>query len=638
MRFRPDIEGLRALAVIFVVLYHAKAPFLRQGLIGVDIFFVLSGYLITGLLSTEMNSTGEIDLVRFYARRARRLLPAAVLVVLTICLAEAILASPLAQFNVLKAALATTLYSSNIYYAHAHVDYFSWNPGVSPFAHTWSLGVEEQFYLVWPILLLLLTRVSKSIKVRVAVVAAITLASFAGCVWLTRIDHIQALFQSPARVWEFGVGALAGFVPIEWIARHARLCGYAAMAGLVTLILSAAFLPISLGFPGYVVGVPVIATAALLQACAVAPDSRAANLLSLRPFQFLGRISYPLYLWHWPILSIAKEAFQNNSWQLRAGCIALAVLLSAETHVLVENPIRFRPSLMSRPKLTLGGAALLMTLCVGGLMGWRAMLLHSVQYRRYSRVVADMPSIYASGCSADDRPRMCILGDTSNPVSTVVLFGDSHAAQWFQPLNDIAIAEHWKLITIVKVACSPMSIRTSHLGPAQSRGCDQWRERAFGVIQQLHPDMVVLSSSSRYPRPGTLTDLLDSSEWEQASRRTFLALARPGTSVKFIRDTPYSDYDVPSCLAQRAWNGRASCYAFPRSRVLTSDIFDAESRAATNAGNVQLIDMSDTICHGDSCEPEQGGLVVLRDQDHLTETYAASLAGELRKRLMSDSN
>jgi hypothetical protein len=182
------------------------------------------------------------------------------------------------------------------------------------------------------------------------------------------------------------------------------------------------------------------------------------------------------------------------------------------------------------------------------------------------------------------------------PCSSMVLAAEGYAA-----------TQHWKLITIIKKAYSPMSITTNHLeSPAAIRGCDQWREPALAEIQELHPNMVVLSSSSRCPYPGILWVLVDSSEWAQASQRAFLALARPGTSVRFIRDTPHTDYDVPYCLAQRAWNGRATCGPMPRSKALMSDIFDAETRAAANIDNIRFIDMSDTICHGDSCQPEQG--------------------------------
>ena len=639
IRFRPDIEGLRAIAVIFVVLYHAGLPSLQGGFIGVDIFFVVSGYLITTLLTNELNFSGDIHLSRFYARRVRRLLPASTLVVVAVCLTEAILASPLAQYGILKDALATTLYSSNIYFCHLNRGYFFQGTPASPLFHTWSLAVEEQFYLVWPILLLLLTRVGKSVGVTVFFLAVITLVSFAGCVWLTGFNEIAAFFQSPARAWEFSAGGLASFVPIHWLTRSKSLCGWIGITGLLSLILSATFLTASMRYPGYIVAIPVVATIATLLAGAGTPDSLAAGLLKLRPFQYLGAISYALYLWHWPVLRIAKDIFPDNSLALRAGCIGLAVLLASVTHAVVEKPIRFLPFILSRSMLSLGIAALIMAICIGGFAGWRVALLRSAQYRRFHQVVQDMPSFYALGCSADIRPKLCFFGETSKPVSTVVLFGDSHAAQWFEPLKDMAEVQHWKLVTIIKVACSPMNIKTDHLGsPAAIEGCDQWRKLALAKIREIHPNTVIVSSSSLYPRSGSLSKLIDAQDWERASRETFLALAESGTPVRFIRDTPHADYNVPFCLAQRAWNGRATCGPLLRSSALNSDVYNAEARAAARIANVKVIDMSDAIFKGDRCEPEQGNVVLFRDSDHMTESYAASLAGALQEQLLKDSN
>jgi len=221
----------------------------------------------------------------------------------------------------------------------------------------------------------------------------------------------------------------------------------------------------------------------------------------------------------------------------------------------------------------------------------------------------------------------------------VVLFGDSHAAQWFEPLKDIAEVQHWKLVTIIKVACSPMDIKTDHLGsPAAIEGCDQWRKLALAKIREIHPNTVIVSSSSLYPRSGSLSKLIDASDWEQASRETFLALAESGTRVRFIRDTPHADYNIPSCLAQRAWNGRATCGPLLRSSALNSEIYNAEARAATHIANLRFIDMSDAIFKGDRCEPVQGDLVLFRDSDHMTESYAASLASALQEQLLEEPN
>jgi peptidoglycan/LPS O-acetylase OafA/YrhL len=192
--FRPDIEGLRALALGLVIASHAELPFLRGGFVGVDVFFVLSGYLITSLLTQELSASGTVSFTRFFARRARRLLPAAITMVLVVCSAEAIIMNPVAQFNTLKSALATVLYCSNLYFAHFQLQYFSPHTETNPLLHTWSLAVEEQFYLIWPFLLLLLARTLKCTRDRSMALAGISLASFVLCVWLTQANPILAFF------------------------------------------------------------------------------------------------------------------------------------------------------------------------------------------------------------------------------------------------------------------------------------------------------------------------------------------------------------------------------------------------------------------------------------------------------------
>jgi len=637
--FRPDVEGLRAVAVTLVVLYHAGLPFLPGGLIGVDIFFVVSGYLVTSLLTREADVSGEITLVGFYARRARRLLPAATVVVVVVCLTEAILASPLVQYRILKDAAATMVYSSNIYFSHMKRSYFF--PGVppSPLIHTWSLAVEEQFYIVWPLILLFLVRLRASVKVRVLFLALLTLGSFAAFLWLLGFSETEAFFQAPARAWEFSAGGLASFVPIPWLNRNKNLCKWAGIAGLLALILSAALFTTSEKFPTYLALIAVIASAAVLLAGAATSNSPTTGLLKLPPFQYLGRISYSLYLWHWPVLNIAKEALSNDSLTLDVACILGSILLAALTYAFVEKPIRNQTALVSRPRVSLAIAAVSMTICMMGFVAWRAVLLHSEQYRKFQKVIEDIPSLYALGCGTHGIPRFCSFGETSKPVLTVVLYGDSHTAQWFQPLKEIAEAQHWKLVTMIKVGCSPMRIESDRReNPEENEICDLWRDLSVARMRGLHPDMIVLSSSSRYPPPGNPTGLISVSEWGQKSRETFLALSQAGTRVIFIRDTPHFDYNIPSCLAQREWNGRAKCDPSPRSNALEHEIYDAEVHAGAGIANVRFIDMSDAILVGDRLEPERNGLVLFSDGDHLTQSFAGSLAGALQNQLTGTSN
>lgn len=637
IRFRPDIEGLRAIAVAFVIAYHAGVPVLRGGFIGVDIFFVLSGYLITNLVAKELRSSGGLNLCGFYARRARRLLPAAAFVVVVVCLTETVIASPVAQFGVLKAALATTLYSSNIYFAHSQLDYFAQATAANPLLHTWSLAVEEQFYLAWPILLLLLTRMAKTFKVRMGIIALITVLSFAGCVWLTGLNRIIAYFQLPARAWEFSAGGLASLVSVRWLAKHNSASGWLGFASLTTVILSAAFIPSSRGFPGYIAAIPVLGTVGALRVGAAAPHSIVPGVLRLQPFQYFGRLSYSLYLWHWPVLMIAPGIFADTSPAIRAACgVGVTVLLAAGMHRVVENPIRFNPVLVSRPGLSLGIAALCVAITVGGLTGWGMLLRHSAQYVKFNGALHDVPSFYAQGCRADFQdtlPRLCAFGETSRPQATVVLFGDSHAAQWFPALKDIAERQHWKLVTIIKTSCSPMNVKADNpANPRAIQTCEEWRRLAITKIQEMGPQMVIVSSSSAYMQRGS-TNLISSSEWERGVRDTFLSIARRGASVRFIRDTPHADYDIPLCLAQSAWSGHTKCAPLIRSSAVSDDIYQAAVRAADKLANVKCVDLTDTICGGDRCDTEDGGVVIYRDSNHLTATYVRSLASVLQKQL-----
>jgi peptidoglycan/LPS O-acetylase OafA/YrhL len=631
--FRPDIEGLRALAVGLVIASHAELPFLRGGFVGVDVFFVLSGYLITSLLMQEISSSGTVNFARFYARRARRLLPAAITMVLVVCGAEAIIMNPVAQFNTLKTALATVLYSSNLYFAHLQLQYFFQHSATNPLLHTWSLAVEEQFYLIWPVLLLLLARTIKSVRGRSTALAAISLASFVLCVWLTATNSSLAFCETPARVWEFGAGGLLVFMPERWLGGRRRLWSWLGGIGFIALTAGAELIHAAM-FPGYVAAIPVVGTLLLLLAGVGAPESPAPRLLRTRPAQVIGRLSYSLYLWHWPVLVIGEQLIPNNSVPIRLGWMAVAGIMAAVTYGAIESPIRLQPFLIARSGLTLGLAVLGAILCVGAIGAWRAILHRSEQFRKYYRVVQDIPGVYRKGCDpdrADPHPAMCFFGEISQPRSTVVLFGDSHAAQWFPALQEIADVQHWRLATIIKPGCTPLRIMED-VTPRMERVCEEWRRAAIQDIEELRPELVILASSSRHVgADGNM--IKDTRVWEQGARDTFAALARQAAKVRFIRDTPYADYDVPGCLAQAEWDGHTQCPASVSAAVLNPDIYTAEVRAAQDFGNVKVLDLSDRMCGPDRCYLEAGGQIIYRDGDHLTASYSRSLAAVLFQRL-----
>jgi hypothetical protein len=385
-------------------------------------------------------------------------------------------------------------------------------------------------------------------------------------------------------------------------------------------------------FPGYVAAIPVVGTLLLLLAGVGAPESPAIRVLRARPAQAMGRLSYSLYLWHWPVLVIGQQLAANNSVTIRLGWIAIAALLAAVTYAAIESPIRLQPFLIARSGLTLGLAVLSAILCVGAMGAWRAILRRSELFRKYDRAVQDIPGVYRKDCAParpDPHPAMCFFGEVTQPQSTVVLFGDSHAAEWFPALQEIAEVQHWRLATIVKPGCTPLNMRVD---PQMYLVCEEWRRAAIEEIGALRPDLVIVTSASR----AVDTDgkfLADVQVWEQGARDTFAALARQGVKVRFIRDTPFAGYDVPGCLAQAEWDGRTQCPAPVSAVALSPDVYAAEERAAQGLGNVKFLDLSDRMCGPDRCYLEIGGQVIYRDGDHLTASFSRTLGAVLFQRL-----
>jgi hypothetical protein len=387
-------------------------------------------------------------------------------------------------------------------------------------------------------------------------------------------------------------------------------------------------------FPGFVAAITVAATLLLLLAGAGAPESPAPRLLCTGPAQAMGRLSYSLYLWHWPALVIGQQLIPNNSIPIRLGLIAVAGLMAAVTYRAIERPIRFQPFLIARSGLTLGLAVLCAIVCIGAMGAWLAILHRSQQFQKYDRVVQDLPGVYRQGCDSgreDPHPALCFFGELAHPQSTVVLFGDSHAVQWFPALNEIADRQHWRLATIIKPGCTPLSIMED-ITPRMERVCAEWRSASIEDIEKLHPEMVILASVSRHPlADGNMME--DLRVWEQGAHDTFAALAIQGVKVRFIRDTPYANYDVPGCLAQAEWDGRTQCPAPVSTAALSPGVFAAETRAALDFGNVKVLDLSDRMCGPDRCYLESGGQIMYRDADHLTASYSRSLATVLFQRL-----
>jgi peptidoglycan/LPS O-acetylase OafA/YrhL len=352
-KFRPDVEGLRALAILLVVLYHADVPGVRGGYVGVDVFFVISGFLITGLLVNEASRSGRVSILRFYARRARRILPAATVVIILTVLASYHYLGFLVGNQVAVDGKWATVFLANIHFGSLGTNYFSAEAPPSPLQHMWSLSVEEQFYAVWPLLVLLVTVAARRFSLRLclgAVLGAIIVASFTWSIIETGQNATWAYFSPLTRGWELAAGGLVA-VAAPLVGRIPRTVALLmGVIGLAGVIVSGTTYSPQTTYPGAAVALPVLGTALVIMAGSAVAGTGVELLLRLRPLQWLGARSYSLYLWHWPFLVIAMEHVghplsvgQNLLWVLAA------LGASMISYRLIENPIRRADPLVKRP-------------------------------------------------------------------------------------------------------------------------------------------------------------------------------------------------------------------------------------------------------------------------------------------------
>ena len=378
--FRPDIVGVRAVAVLAVVLFHAEVPGLGGGFVGVDVFFVISGFLITGLLWREANGTGTVGLRRFYGARARRLLPASAAVGVVTMIGSVLLLPPLQVKSVLNDGITSALYVGNYWFVMRGVDYFGNHKLASPFQHYWSLGVEEQFYLVWPALIIgtawLIRRVRRRTRVEatssrrpyLVVLALVAAVSFALSLVATPWAPAVAFFSLPTRAWQLAAGGLVALTVVHWQRLSPRTASMAGWAGLAVILWACTKLSANTPYPGIAALVPTLGAALVIGAGCATPAQGCGRVLGLSSMRAIGRISYSWYLWHWPVLVLAP-ALLGHPLGLAARVAAALVSggLAVLTLRVIENPLRFADAVRRSPgrSLALGGAVTAVAVCVG---------------------------------------------------------------------------------------------------------------------------------------------------------------------------------------------------------------------------------------------------------------------------------
>ncbi len=639
--FRADIEGLRALAILLVVAVHAQVPGVRGGFIGVDVFFVISGYLITGLLAAEITRTGKVDFVRFYARRIRRLLPAVFTMTLVTLAAGAAILSPLEFVRLGKSAIATASYVSNAWFLLNSVDYFSPDLSAYPLIHTWSLAVEEQFYFVWPLLMFLCLRRRRSARDLIMPFCGVFLLSLVAGVWFTRTHQQVAFYSSPTRAWEFDAGGMATLVSGE---KLRRALGHPVMGwiGGAMIVGTGFWLSPDYPFPGIVALIPVIGTVLVLIAGAVNSGKGFSAVIQHRFFRKIGVLSYSWYLWHWPILVFGRLLIPARSEWVSIGLALLSLGFAWVSYVVIESPIRFNPKLMRSSGLSLGlGAGLT-------LAGVAAAVLCTGLAQRSMRSSEQLPIAQASvpngaePCMtgfAHSQPKVCSFG-AGSAAKTLVLFGDSHAAQWLPAANRAAANHGWRVVTLFKASCPSVTVPVYN--PRLEREeteCAAWRKEALAYVARLKPSLVVVTNSSGYVRFKAGQDgyaRLSFRQWEDGLRTTLEALRGSGAKAVVLRDTPRTDIDVPVCLSRAKSHPRlypmSACFASEQS-TLATPVWAGETAVAQSIDQVYPVDLTSSFCSSGVCPPEKNGLVVYRDGNHISGGFATALAPVLAEQL-----
>jgi peptidoglycan/LPS O-acetylase OafA/YrhL len=635
--YRADIEGIRGIAVLLVVLFHVGVPGLSGGFIGVDIFFVLSGYLITGLLVNEVQTRRRVNFLHFYARRARRLLPASALVLLVTIAAAAVALSPLEQVQLSGTSLATSLYASNVVFLRKAMDYFGGQLESNPFLHTWSLAVEEQFYFIWPLVITLGLRHGK-LRWLTVTVAAASAISLVGCVIVTRRMQPYAFFGSPTRVWEFGLGALASLVPAAALLTRPLRSAWLGMAGLVTVGTSAATFNESMPFPGSIALVPATATIAMLLAGVGAPQGGVSRVLRLRTLQHLGRLSYSWYLWHWPVLVLSAAVMPSLTVYGRLLSAAVSLGLAALSFHLLEQPIRGSLYMSRRPALSLSLAGAVTIVCAATAIGWKTYagkVAKAPEQRALAIAQIDDVGRRAQSCMLgllQETPKVCVFG-AANSATSIVLFGDSHAMQWLPALELLGKDRGWRIITLLKSGCRTADVVLYHPRlKREFRECAVWREKALQRIVALQPSAVLFgNATSDVGARAVGATHVSYAAWRDGNRATLAVLHRAGIPAAIIRDTPFMGVSVPVCLSRAAYLSWVSDDDCVRKRVDALDpaVYDAEIQAAHGFPRMRTIDLSARFCDVAQCDAKRDGTTIYRDTNHISTAYARLLAPAL---------
>ncbi len=683
--FRPDIQGLRAIAVAMVAIYHLYPAALPGGFAGVDVFFVISGYLITGHLWRGYKQKGQVSLVDFWGRRARRLIPAAALVLTVTWIASRIVQPATQLADTAQQILASALYFQNWQLSASAVSYLKSDDAATPVQHFWSLSVEEQFYLVWPLFFIVAAFLAwvctarreaagreerRAGRARAggvfvgALMAALVIASLTYSVYETKANPSAAYFVTTTRMWELGIGGLLAIAPAR-LARTLARQGWLGWLGLAAVVASAFLLTGSMAFPGALALFPVLGAVALIAAGSAQARYGPSRLTSARGMVFIGGISYSLYLWHYPIINLYSD-WRGKAPGLVTGpvLIAAAVLLAWLTKTFVEDKVRLA-SFVARHRwrsLSVALAVIVPVTLAAVYIGGESAPFNGILGPGYlgaaalaggAAPVSALPvlpppdkisqSLYRTAGCLDDipvsKPHECVFGDTVHPVLTVALVGDSAAGEWFDAINAIAKQRHWKLVTELHSSCPwSATLMLNSNGHGTFTACHDWGAAVLhDLVTTIRPDVVLTSD---YPNMATVAHPVSESPAAASAigagmARYWTQLADAGISVTAIKESPDMGKDMPTCVEEHEAQ-LAQCDV-PTSKAILHD--SPISYAAKLAGaTVSVVDANSLICGPKVCAPVVGNVLVFSDRHHLTWNYSKTTTPFLAPLLLKANN
>lgn len=656
------------MAVAFVVAFHLWPRRMSGGYVGVDIFLVISGFLITShLLSSPPRSMRDVGV--FWGRRIRRLLPAAFTVIFGTAVAGWALLPESQWRSLARDAVASAAYVENWNLARNTTDYLGAEAAASPFQQYWSLSLEEQFYVVWPLLIAAAAAVAArravSFTQTVAVIVGLVFVlSLTASILVTKSNPAAAYFVTHTRMWELALGgvlAVASATRPAWFAWGSQRRAVVAWSALAAMVWAAFTYSSATPFPGVAALVPTLAAAAFMAARSESGRWSPRRLMQVAPFQYVGDLSYSIYLWHWPIIIMLPYVLgMSLTWPVKLGIVAVTLFLAGLSKTWIEDPPQ-RSQRLRRPRwsvaIAVGG--ILVITAVGGA---QIALAEAREQRAESELAAaverdqaclgaaamvpgadcvaprgekllttpaqaadDRPDAYADNCSVGPpfgARKTCTYGQQENPTARIALVGNSHAGHWLPTLQVLAKKREWQITTFLVSECFPVDLLQDFSKVDAAKGCREWTQWALEQTAGHGFDLIVTSNRSG-PALSGVGEVDQVATAKRGYLETLGVWADAGDSVLVVRDTPYGEVVTPDCVDENL-SDLGACDG-PKSRREVPDPM-ADAALAMEQGNIRVADLTSSFCAYGQCYSTIGGLIVYFDRSHMTTAFAKTLA------------